>query len=120
MTDDEFLHAFENCELPAAEFGHAAHVRAAYLYLRRTGPGEALAAVRRSLRRYVAHLGKADRYDETMTRMYVELIHRRVAERGDAGGWEAFARVNRDLFTIRIDRCSGTENSPPREGGRSC
>jgi hypothetical protein len=35
MSDEEFLAALETCRLPAAEFNHAAHVRAAYLYLRR-------------------------------------------------------------------------------------
>jgi hypothetical protein len=120
MTDDEFLHALENCELPAAEFGHAAHVRAAYLYLRKAGLDEALDAIRCSLRRYVAHLGKPDRYDEAMTKTYLELIHRRLVERGDSGGWETFARANRDLFTIRVARSSATEHSPPRDGGSSC
>ena len=38
----------------------------------------ALAAIRCALQRYVAHLGKADRYDEAMTRRYVQFIHRRV------------------------------------------
>jgi hypothetical protein len=120
MTDDEFLHALETCELPASEFGHMAHVRAAYLYLKEGGPDEALDAVRRSLQRYVAHLGKADRYDETMTRTYVKLIHRRLAERGDAGGWPAFARANRDLFAIRVGRSPGSGSTPPRDGGGSC
>ena len=101
MTDDEFLHALETCELPATEFGHAAHVRAAYLYLRRAQPKEGVNAIRRALQRYVAHLGKADRYDELMTMTYVELIHRRMCERGDAGGWTAFARANQDLLAAR-------------------
>ncbi|HEY3851646.1 MAG TPA: hypothetical protein VGL87_11775 [Steroidobacteraceae bacterium] len=104
MSDDEFLQALESCELPPEEFGHSAHVRAAYLYLRRADLGEALDAVQGSLQRYVARLGKADRYDESMTRRYIELIHRRIAERGDAGGWAAFSQANRDLFAIRLNR----------------
>lgn len=104
MGDDEFLRALESCELPPEEFGHSAHVRAAYLYLRRADWDEALDAVRGSLQRYVAHLGKVDRYDESMTRRYMELIHRRMTERGDAGGWAAFSQANRDLFAIRLNR----------------
>ena len=101
MNDHEFLRALETCALPAAEFGHAAHVRAAYLYLKRAQPEEGLDAVRHALQRYVAHLGKADRYDESMTMTYVKLIHRRMCERGDAGGWAAFARANQDLLAAR-------------------
>jgi hypothetical protein len=100
MTDDEFLGALERCELPA--FGHAEHVRAAYLYLSKAAFEEALENVRRSLRRYVAHLGKADRYDDAMTSAYMELIHQRMAERGAGGGWAAFARANADLFSMRL------------------
>jgi hypothetical protein len=104
MTDDEFLRALETCELPAQDFGHAAHVRAAYLYSRGSEAERALAAIRSALKRYVAHLGKAERYDEAMTRAYLELIHRRMTERGDAGGWTAFAEANQDLLAIRYRR----------------
>jgi hypothetical protein len=30
VTDEEFLQALESCKLPESQFGHAAHVRAAY------------------------------------------------------------------------------------------
>ncbi len=101
MTDDEFLSALEACALPADEFGHAAHVRAAYLYLREAGWDAALDNIRRSLQRYVAHLGKADRYDDALTRAYMRLIQRRMAECGQAGEWAAFANANRDLLDKR-------------------
>ena len=102
MDDDEFLRALESCRLPAVEFGHASHVRAAYLYLRRAAFEAALDHMRRSLQRYVAHLGKPDRYDEAMTAAYMRLIERRIVERGDAGGWTAFVRENADLVARRL------------------
>lgn len=102
MDDDEFLRALESCRLPAEEFGHAAHVRAAYLYLRRAAFEAALGDMRRSLQRYVAHLGKPDRYDDVMTAAYMRLIERRLAERGDAGGWAAFVGENADLIALRF------------------
>jgi hypothetical protein len=102
MNDDEFMGALESCQLPAIEFGHAAHVRAAYLYLRRAAFEAALNDMRRSLQRYVAHLGKPDRYDEAMTAAYMRLIERRMVERGDAGGWAAFVRENADLVAQRV------------------
>lgn len=102
MNDDEFLIALESCRLPAVEFGHAAHVRAAYLYLRRAAFQAALDDMRRSLQRYVAHLGKPERYDEAKTATYMRLIERRIVERGDAGGWTAFVRENADLLARRL------------------
>jgi len=98
MTDPEFLRALESCELAESDFGHAAHVRAAYLYLQAFEFAEALGRIRRSIRNYAEHLGKPDRYHETITVAYVALIHQHIGERGGAGGWTAFARDNVELF----------------------
>lgn len=98
MTDREFLRALESCELPEREFGHAAHVRAAYLYLRESDFAAALERIRRAIRNYTRHLGKPDRYHETITVAYVALIQQHICERGNAGGWAAFACANAELF----------------------
>ena len=98
MTDQEFLRALESCELAESDFGHAAHVRAAYLYLQAFDFAEALGRTRRSIRNYAKHLGKPDRYHETITVAYVALIQQHIGERGSAGGWTAFARDNIELF----------------------
>jgi hypothetical protein len=98
VTDREFLRALENCELPESEFGHAAHVRAAYLYLQDFDFAVALERIRRAIRNYARHLGKPDRYHETITVAYVVLIQQHICERGSAGGWLAFARDNVELF----------------------
>jgi hypothetical protein len=115
MSDPEFLRALESCELPPAEFGHAAHVRAAYLYLTMGSFEEALGKMRRSLQRYVSHLGQADRYDDVMTAGYLGLIQRRMVDRGDDGGWAAFARNNPDLLAVRLPGPGA-----PRAPARSC
>jgi len=98
MTDEEFLRALERCELPESEFGHAAHVRAAYLYLQETDFAGAMERIRRAIRNYATHLGKPDRYHETITVAYVALIQQHICERGNSGGWVAFARDNSGLF----------------------
>ena len=98
MTDQEFLRALESCTLPESQFGHAAHVRAAYLYLQQSDFAGTLDRIRRAIRNYAAHLGKPHRYHETITVAYVALIQEQVFERGGGGGWEAFARQNSQLF----------------------
>jgi hypothetical protein len=97
-TDSEFLDALETCTLPPDAFGHAAHVRAAYLYAREHDFPEALGRMRNALRAYTAALGKSDRYHETITTAFVALIAQRLHEHGDQGGWEGFARAHADLF----------------------
>ena len=98
MTDAQFLAALEQCVLPEAEFSHRGHVRAAYLYLRRGDFAEALTQLRRAIRNYARHLGKPERYHETITVAYLALIQQHICERGDGGGWPAFERDNPELF----------------------
>lgn len=98
MNDADFLRALESCELPEHEFGHAGHVRAAYLYLQGSDFAAALARIRRSIKAYATRLGKPDRYHETITVAYLALVQQHMFERGDGGGWAAFARDNPELF----------------------
>ena len=102
MDDAHFLRALESCELPAPEFGHAAHVRAAYLYLQGGDFVAALERMRHSVRRYAAHLGKPDRYHETITVASLALIQQRMFERGNGGGWESFISDNPELLDQRM------------------
>ena len=67
MTDQEFLRALETCELPEWDFRHAALVRATYLYLQEADFIGALERIRRAIRNYARHLGKPNRYHETIT-----------------------------------------------------
>jgi hypothetical protein len=102
MTDVEFLAALENCSLPEAEFNHNGHLRAAWLYLRSTPFPEALARMSAALKRYSAHLGKPDRYHETMTVAFMAVINERIHTRGDGGGWLGFLHGNHDLADRRL------------------
>jgi hypothetical protein len=98
VNDQEFLRALENCELPEKDFGHVGHVRAAYLYLRDTDFPGALERIRRTIRNYAKHLEKPDRYHETITVAYLAVIQQHICERGNGGGWVAFAGENPELF----------------------
>ena len=98
MNDAKFLRALEACDLPEGEFRHAGHVRAAYLYLQEGDFAAALGRMRRAIRNYAGHLGKPDRYHETITVAYVALIQQHLCERGNGSGWAAFARENAELL----------------------
>jgi hypothetical protein len=102
MTDEEFLGALESCTLPSADFGHAGHVRACYLYLRSSDFTSALDRISIAIRRYARALGKPERYHATITVAHVAIIHEHLVERGDAGSWENFARQNPDLFAADL------------------
>ena len=98
MTDADFLAALERCTLPESEFTHAAHVRAAYLYLRDGSFGQAIDRMAATIRRYATSLGKPDRYHDTITVGFLALIRERICDSGDGGSWPGFAAGNPDLL----------------------
>ncbi len=98
MTDQEFLAALESCQLPAAQFNHAAHVRAGYLYLRQQPFAHALSRLSTSICRFAEAIGKPGLYHETITVAFLALIHERLYRHGDGGGWEGFAQSHPDLL----------------------
>ena len=76
--DEALLDGFESARLPADAFGHAEHLRAAFLYLARHPDfGEAAVRFRSALRRFAAAKGVPDRYHETLTWAYLALINER-------------------------------------------
>jgi hypothetical protein len=112
MSDDEFLAAFEACAVARAEWTHEAHVRMAWLYVVRTGPG-ALDRVRAGiqklsaafvLRQQMSCIARSRKepdprglggYHGTITTAFVALIAARVAPGDD---FAAFRARNPDLF----------------------
>lgn len=102
MTDAEFLAALEAGTLSEAEFDHAGHVRAAWLYLRQGCFPEALARMAGALRSYAAAHGKPERYHETVTVAFLALINERLQLQGDGGDWRGFLAQNHDLLDRRL------------------
>jgi hypothetical protein len=78
MDDAEFLAAFESCELPRDDWTHTAHVRMAWLYLRRGPLDEMMSVVCQGIRRYNARQRRELAYHETITRAFLVLIDLRM------------------------------------------
>jgi hypothetical protein len=74
MTDDEFLRALADGTLPNERFHHRDHLRLAWLLIARDGPEAGGAAVARSIRRFAAAHGHADKYHETLTQFWTRLV----------------------------------------------
>jgi hypothetical protein len=73
MRDDvELTRALERCELPAAGFGHARHLRVAWVYLAESaGVDEAIARMASTLRRLAESVGKAEKYSQATTEFWM-------------------------------------------------
>jgi hypothetical protein len=114
MTDDEFLTAFEECELSRKDWTHEAHVRMAWLYVQRIeSDADVFDRIRSGikklnetfLRRQMASCirlpGKKpdprglDGYHETITVAFVTVIASRIVQDED---FTTFSARNPDLF----------------------
>lgn len=74
LSDEDFLTAFNSCELPLASFRHGDHLRLAWLYLHRKPFNEALELVREGIQRYAAHHSASHIFHETVTVAWVKLL----------------------------------------------
>jgi hypothetical protein len=103
MSDHEFLEAFENCSLPAADWTHEAHVRMAWLYLRKLGEESGLGRIRLGIRRYNAQvLKKSLAYHETITIAYARLIAHRLTTLPIGHTFDDFRAVSSDLLDRKL------------------
>jgi hypothetical protein len=94
MTDAEFAQAFEDCTL--APFQHRDHVRLAWIYLHRYSEPQATDRIRRSIQAFAAHHGKTEKYNETVTRVWMRLVASRM--KNAPRDFEAFLTENPDLL----------------------
>lgn len=100
MTLDEgaqsrLIHEFESLALDPERFHHVDHVKLTWALLRRMPLDAAIDHLRDGLKRFVASVGKADRYHETITVFFTTQIHERMTANES---WDVFAQRNPDLL----------------------
>ena len=95
MTDEELLQRFERADLDTDAFGHAQHVRVAWLQLSRMPLLRAIGHHTAGLQRLTTRLGVPQRYHATLTVAYLLLIYERMA---GEDSWSQFAARNPDLL----------------------
>jgi hypothetical protein len=74
MSDDEFVGAFESCELSPDAFHHRDHIRLARIYVDRFGPAEATERFKAGILKFASRIGKSDKYHETITIAWMKLV----------------------------------------------
>jgi hypothetical protein len=108
MDDSTLLRQFESCELPGEDWCHRAHVRLAYLFLRRHPFGESLRRFRSCLQAYNRVHGVPDNltsgFHETLTVAWLRLVAARLQDTPSAADSDAFCDGNPDLLDKSILR----------------
>jgi hypothetical protein len=89
-ADDEFMEAVEACTLPNAAFHHRNHLRLAWIYVCRFGYEAGSERMAASIRRYAAHQGATEKYHETVTRAWMDLVQDAVARANLLASFDTF------------------------------
>lgn len=74
LTDAEFEAQFRNCEFEAGQFSHEAHIRLAWIHIRKYGPAQAEENIQKQLRAFTEHLGETEKYHLTVTVAAVRIV----------------------------------------------
>jgi hypothetical protein len=73
-ADEQFLAAFETGLIANQSFRHRDHLRLAWLQIRQLGFERASDKVAGGIQHFAARHGKADRYNDTMTRFWLRAV----------------------------------------------
>jgi hypothetical protein len=104
LNDDDFILAFERCEIPGEHFHHADHLRLARLYVDRFGPEVAEWCMLKGIRKFAEHHGATQKFHYTMTVAWLRLV---AFERGTDRAADAFEPwVARHQSLLRRDLLS--------------
>ena len=101
MTDQEFVRAFESCELANEDFHHRDHIRLAWIYLRRYGEVEARRRIAATIRRFAAYHGNSDKYHETITAAWLRLVANAVSRAPGRTSFEELTKAAPELLDKR-------------------
>jgi len=107
-SDQDFLRAFEDCTLPFEQWKHRAHIKVAYLYLRKLPYEQALAKARTNIKRYNAATNTPETlergYHETITAAWMRLVEFTLHEYGPAATADEFLDAQEHLLNRKALR----------------
>ena len=75
LEDSEFEKQFENCTLDSELFTHEAHIRLAWIHLRKYGEQQAILNICGQLISYTASVGANDKFNKTVTVAAIKAVH---------------------------------------------
>lgn len=97
LEDDAFIQAFEDLSLHPLSFDHEAHVRLAWVYLRKFNLIISIEKYTWGLKKLTRHYGLDGKYHETISWFYMILINERRTLML-ATDFASFKKDNPDLF----------------------
>jgi hypothetical protein len=80
LNDRDFVELFSSMDFPFDLFNHEAHLRLAYIHIKKSGTDKAVDIIRYQLKEYVEHLGVPDIYHETLTVASIKAVDHFIRE----------------------------------------
>lgn len=96
LTDEQFEQQFQASLLAPDLFTHEAHIRLAWIHVKKYGVEQALQNITTQLRAYVETLGATDKYNETLTVAAVKAVYHFYL-RTEQGSFQEFILKNKRL-----------------------
>ncbi|WP_394749900.1 hypothetical protein [Spongiimicrobium salis] len=75
LDNTTFERQFKICQLPSELFTHEAHLRLAWIHIKRYGYDQALITVPTQLQNYVSALGAEEKYNTTLTIAAIKAVY---------------------------------------------
>lgn len=75
LSDDQFEQQFSDCTLDPANFSHEAHLRLAWIHIKKYGVEAAVENICNQLVKFTAFVGAADKYNKTLTIAAVRMVN---------------------------------------------
>ena len=74
-NDEQFESLFSNCSLNPALFNHTAHIRLAFIYIKKYGLEEAIEKVSAQIQQFDRTHGDGTKFDPQLTEDSVRVVH---------------------------------------------
>lgn len=75
LSDDDFIAQFETLELPENWFTHEAHLRLAYILLKRHGVQQSIKQMCAQIKQFDHHFGDGTKYHHTITIAAIKTVN---------------------------------------------
>jgi hypothetical protein len=102
VTVDHFQALMDEVLAQAPRFGHRQHVQLTWLAVRRHGVPAAIALVSQGIRRTARYAGAPQKYHETVSRAWVELVGHHALAEPDCVDFGTFVDRNPALLDKRL------------------
>lgn len=103
ISDNNFEYQFANCQLDPSLFSHEAHLRLAWIHIKKYGVDQAEENIQSQLKKFVAHVGATDKYHTTLTIVAVRAVDH-FMQKSDHSNFKtfiaAFPKLKSDFKTL--------------------